>query len=43
MEKPMEISEMKTYQNPVDGFSNKINDLGETRNCLISREEIDLK
>lgn len=43
MEKLMEISEMKTYQNPVDGFSNKINDLGETRNCLISREEIDLK
>lgn len=43
MEKPMEISEMKTYRAPIDGLGNKINDLGETRNCPISKEEIDLK
>ena len=43
MEKPMEISEMKIYQTPVDGFGKKINDLEETRNCPISKEEIDLK
>lgn len=42
-EKPMKISEMKTYRTPVDGFSNKINDLEETRNCPISKEEIELK
>lgn len=43
MGKPMEISEIKAYQNPVDGFSNKINDLEENRSCPISREKIDSK